>query len=89
MAIGARQLDILALVLRQVALVCGVGLAVGATAALALSRLVQGMVFGLLPGDPRLEAAAAVVLLLVALCAATAPASRAACMDPIAALRHD
>jgi predicted permease len=89
MAIGARQADILALVLRQVALVCGIGLVLGAAAALPLSRLVQGMVFGLQSGDPRLEAAAALLLLLVALCAAAIPARRAASLDPIAALRHD
>jgi predicted permease len=89
MAIGARRGDILELVLRQAALVCGIGLALGAAAALGLAHLVQGMVFGLQSGDPRLEASAALVLLLVALCAAAIPARRAARMDPMKALRHD
>lgn len=89
MAIGARQADILALVLRQVAVVCGIGLAAGAAAALALSHLVQGMVFGLESGDPRMEVAAALVLVLVAMCAAAIPARRAARLDPMVALRHD
>lgn len=89
MAIGARQADILALVLRQVALVCGIGLAAGAAAALALAHLVQGMVFGLKSGDPRLEVAASLVLVAVAMCAAAIPARRAARLDPMLALRHD
>ncbi|SPE39087.1 hypothetical protein SBA3_3030006 [Candidatus Sulfopaludibacter sp. SbA3] len=89
MAIGARQADIFALVLRQVALICGAGLVFGAAGALALSRLVKGMVFGLRSNDPRLEFAAAAVLLLVAFCAAAIPARRAASLDPMAALRHD
>ena len=90
MAIGARRGDILGLVMRQVALVCGIGLAAGAAAAQALAHLVQGMVFGLQSGDPRLEAAAGGVLLLVKMpTAAAIPARRAAYLDPMAALRHD
>ena len=89
MAIGARRGDILALVLRQVALVCCIGLALGTAAALGMAHLVRGMVFGLESGDPRVEASAALVLLAVALCAAAIPARRAARMDPMKALRHE
>ena len=89
MAIGARQSDILSLVLRQVGLVCGLGLAAGAAVALGMADLVQGLVFGLKSGDPRLEVSAAGVLLVAALCAAAIPARRAARMDPMVALRHD
>jgi predicted permease len=89
MAIGARKADILALVLRNVAWVCAIGVATGAAAASALARLVQGMVFGLQSGDPRWEAAAALVLVLVALCAAAIPARRAAQLDPMTALRTE
>ncbi len=89
MAVGARPGDILALVMRQVAVVCALGIAAGAGAALAMAHLVEGLVFGLRSGDPRMEAGAAGVLLAVAFCAAAIPARRAARLDPIAALRHD
>jgi len=87
MAIGARKGNIMALVLREVAIVCAAGLAIGILAAAQLSRLVEGMVFGFKPGDPRVIAAAALVLLGIALLAALIPARRAAAMDPMRALR--
>jgi ABC-type antimicrobial peptide transport system permease subunit len=64
-------------------------MAAGAAAALALGRLVEGMVFELKPGDPRVLAAAALLLAVVAAGAAWFPARRAARLDPITALRHD
>ena len=86
-AVGARKSDIMALILRDVAIVNAAGLAIGITAALELSRLVEGLVFGFKPGDPRVIAAAALVLVSVALGAALIPARRAARMDPMSALR--
>jgi predicted permease len=89
MAVGAQKGDVVGLVMREVALVCGVGLAVGSAAALAVAKLVEGLVFQMKPGDPLIEGAAAVVLVVVALGAAWIPARRAARMDPMAALRNE
>jgi predicted permease len=89
MAVGARKGDIVTLVMREVAWVCGIGLAAGWAAALAMSKLVEGLVFQASPGDPLVEAAAAAVLIAVASGAAWIPARRAARMDPMAALRNE
>ena len=89
MALGATRPGVMALIFREVALVGIVGIAAGTLGALALGRLVTGMVFGLKPGDPRVLLAATVVLAAVAATAAWFPARRAASMDPTAALRHE
>jgi len=89
MAVGAQKGDVIALVMREVVLVCGVGLAAGSAAALAVARLVEGLVFQMKPGDPSIEGAAAVILVAVAIAAAWIPARRAARMDPMAALRNE
>ena len=87
MAVGARRADIMLLILREVALVSVIGLAIGIASASQMSKLVEGMVFGFKPGDPRVIAAAAAVLVAIATAAALIPARRAAKMDPMNALR--
>jgi ABC-type antimicrobial peptide transport system permease subunit len=89
MAIGATRGNMVAMVLREAALVAAAGIAVGLGAALALGRLVEGLVFQLKPGDPRVLGGAAVLLALVAIAAALGPARRAAGMDPMRALRTE
>jgi ABC-type antimicrobial peptide transport system permease subunit len=89
MAVGAQRGNVIALVMREVALVCGVGLAAGSALALGVSKLVEGLVFQMKPGDPLIEGAAAVILVVVAIGAAWIPARRAARMDPMAALRTE
>lgn len=89
MAVGAQKSDVVGLVMREVALVCGMGLAIGSAASLAMARLVESLVFQMKPADPLIEAAAAVILVTVALGAAWIPARRAARMDPMAALRNE
>lgn len=89
MALGATRSSILAMVLREVLLVCAVGVALGTAAALASSRLVENIVFGIEPRNPLMLAAAAAILVLVALVAAWFPARRAASVDPMCALRHE
>ncbi len=87
MAIGARKSDIVALVMQEVILVCGLGLTIGSAMALVMSGLVEGLVFQMKSGDPRIEVAAAAVLVVVAVIAAWIPARRAARVDPMRALR--
>jgi putative ABC transport system permease protein len=89
MALGATRGGVLALVLREVAVVGAAGVALGVAGALALGKLVQGMVFELNPGDPRVLAAAVALLGVVAAGAALAPARRAASLDPMCALRSE
>jgi ABC-type lipoprotein release transport system permease subunit len=65
------------------------GIAVGALAAAALTRLMRALLFGITPTDPGTFAAVALALLAVALTAAARPAWRAAHVDPAAALRDE
>jgi putative ABC transport system permease protein len=89
MAVGATRGDVVVMVLREAALVASAGIAIGLVAAAALGKLVEGLVFELKPGDPRVLGGAAVLLALVALAAAVGPARRAATMDPMGALRSE
>ena len=89
MAVGASRGNVVAMVLREAALVAAAGIALGLGASLAFGRMVEGLVFGLKPGDPRVLGASAALLALVAIGAALAPARRAATMDPMRALRTE
>lgn len=89
MALGATRSNILAMVLREVLLVCAAGVAIGTAAALACSTFVESMVFGIKPWHPSVLSAAAGVLILTALAAAWMPARRAASVNPMLALRHE
>lgn len=88
-ALGAMTSDVLRLVMKDVARVSGVGLAAGSLAALAVSKLLQGLLFQIEPLDPRMELAAALILAAVAIGAAWIPARRAVHMEPMAALRNE
>ena len=89
MALGARQGDVLGLVLREGTRLLGVGLVLGLAAALALGRVLRSFLFGLAPHDPLTLAGVAVLLSLVALLACYLPARRAARTDPMVALRYE
>jgi predicted permease len=89
MALGATRASVAGLVFREVTLVGAAGIAAGLGATLALGHLVEGMVFELRPGDPRVLAGAVGLLALVAIAAALTPASRAARMEPMQALRTE
>jgi putative ABC transport system permease protein len=80
---------VLSLVLGQGVLVILVGVAFGTGAALALTRLVQGMLFGVTATDPLSFAAAGAVLTTVGLAACYVPARRAVRIDPVLALRDN
>jgi ABC-type antimicrobial peptide transport system permease subunit len=65
------------------------GVVVGVPAAIAGTRVIQTLLFGLEPGDPALLAASALLLVLVAVGAAYVPARRASNLDPLVALRTE
>jgi putative ABC transport system permease protein len=89
MALGAQPTDVLKLVIGQgVGAVLG-GVAIGVVAALALTRLMASLLFGVRPTDPVTFSSVAVLLTAVALAASYIPARRAMRTDPLNALRHE
>jgi predicted permease len=89
MAVGAAPRQVLTAVMRETLTVVVAGVAIGVAGALASSRLVAAVVFGLTPSDPLSIAAAAVVLVVVAAIAGYLPARRAANINPLLALRAE
>jgi putative ABC transport system permease protein len=87
MALGAPVERIRAMVVREGMLLCGLGLVLGAAGAVAASRLLGTLVFGVGPLDPPSYLAAAALLLAVGLLASWLPARRATRVDPVNALR--
>ncbi|HVT60307.1 MAG TPA: ABC transporter permease [Thermoanaerobaculia bacterium] len=87
MALGADRGAILAGVLREGLVAVGVGLVVGATAALFLARVVARLLFGVPPTDPVTYLAVALLLIVVAALACLLPARRATAVQPSLALR--
>jgi putative ABC transport system permease protein len=75
------------LVLRQGLGLASAGLVIGVAGALALTRVVKGMLFGLTPVDPFTFITCSLVFAVVALLAAYVPARRATKLDPLVALR--
>ena len=89
MALGAVSRDVARMILRDVAILVGVGLAIGLPAAWALGRYIGNQLFEITPTDPLTMAAAVLVLATVAAVAGLVPARRAARINPILALRYD
>jgi putative ABC transport system permease protein len=88
-AMGARARDIIATVLREGLVLIGVGVALGTTGALVLTRAIQGMLFDVTPGDPVTYAVVGATLTLVAVVASYVPARRASRVDPMVAIREE
>jgi predicted permease len=88
-ALGAATRNVLALVLKESGILTFTGLALGMAAALALTRLMATLLFGVTPTDLATFVGVSVVLALVALMASYVPARRAAKVDPVVALRDE
>jgi putative ABC transport system permease protein len=89
MALGAAGGDVLRLVLGRAARLTGIGLAAGALAAVAATRFIESMLFGVTASDLTTFAATALLLGAVALLASYLPARRAVRVDPVTALRSE
>ena len=88
-ALGASRASICQMVLGETARLAVTGLLVGIPAALAASRVISKMLFGVSPSDPLTIAAAALGLSLVAIAAGYVPVRAAMRVDPMIALRHE
>ncbi len=88
-ALGARRAQVIALVVKQSAVLTVIGIVLGLTGAAMLSRYLEGLLFGVTPLDPVTFAAAAALFMLVALVAAYGPTRRATGVDPLVALRAE
>jgi hypothetical protein len=87
MALGARASAVRGMVVRQSLALASVGIAVGLVGALATTRLLGALLFGVSPTDPLVLGGATALLLLLAMIASYAPARRASRVDPVEALR--
>jgi putative ABC transport system permease protein len=88
MALGAGRESVLRLVVGDGMVLTGIGIAIGLVGALAASRLLGSLLFGVSASDPFVFGLTAVVLAAVAFCAAAIPALRAARIDPGISLRY-
>jgi macrolide transport system ATP-binding/permease protein len=89
MALGAQRGRLVWMVLREVLMLAGIGIAASVPGALAASKLVESFLFGMRPNDPWALAAAVATLLVAALVAGYLPARKASWIDPMVALRHE
>jgi putative ABC transport system permease protein len=89
MALGASPERVRGMVVRQGMLLAGIGVVIGVGAALGLTRLMSGMIFGVKTWDPATFVAVVIVLGGVSLLATYVPARRASRVDPMVSLRYE
>jgi ABC-type lipoprotein release transport system permease subunit len=89
MALGARESDVLRLILREGATLATLGVVLGVAGTFVATPLIRSWLFGIDQTDPRTIVAAAIGLILIALGASWLPARRASKVDPLLAMRGD
>jgi putative ABC transport system permease protein len=89
MALGASPQKVRGMVVRQGMLLAGIGVVIGVGAALGLTRLMAGMIYGVKTWDPAAFVSVVVVLSAVSLLATYVPARRASRVDPMVSLRYE
>lgn len=89
MALGAKQGDVLRMVLSQAGQMAAIGVGIGMAISYALTRLMASLLFGVSTHDPITFAAVALLLIPVALAACYIPARRASSVEPMVALRYE
>ncbi len=89
MALGARPFDVIRMIVREALVPVLFGIAIGIAGALAATRTVASLLFGVAPRDPLSFVFAVLAMLAVALLAAAIPARRASRVEPTIALRYE
>lgn len=88
-AFGARPADVIRLLVGRSAALAGTGIGLGVLAALALTRLLTGLLYGVESADPLSFVGGALVLAAAVVAASWVPARRAACLDPARTLKAE
>src|SRR5262249_37169611 len=89
MALGARKSDVLSIIIKQSMGLTAIGMAIGLAGAVATTRVMSSLLYGVGPTDPATFAAVSALTILVSATAAYIPARRATRVDPMVALRYE
>jgi len=88
-ALGAKQSDVLGLVVRQGVTLAAVGVLLGLAGAFGITRVIRSLLYNVTPTDPISFGGVALFLAAIAVLASYLPARRATNVDPIVALRNE
>ena len=89
LALGAKPSDVSGMIVRRGLALAGIGVVLGVVGALALNRVIAGVLYGVASTDPATFVGVSVILLGVATLGSWLPARRAAIVDPAVTLRAD